>query len=137
MVRPIGPSAESGRALPTLGNAHPVTHRTARDLHWHEIRFAFRAEDTHMATESWLSDWTSIAQLRDELRVKAHLLRADLRDEWNALEKRWETLERETRPVRDAVGASARELGSSTRALLTSVGQGYRRIRDSFSAGHV
>ena len=87
--------------------------------------------------ESWLSDWSNLARLRDEIRVKAHLLRADLRDEWDALETRWDTLERETRPVREAVGASAHELGTSTRALLASVGQGYRRIRDSFSAGHV
>ena len=88
-----------------------------------------------MATEPWRTDWTNLAQLRDELRVKAHLLRADLRDEWDALEKRWDMLERETRPVREAVGTSAKELGASTRTLFESVAHGYRRIRDSFSAG--
>jgi hypothetical protein len=89
-----------------------------------------------MSTDRWLSDWTNLAQLRDELRIKAHLLRADLRDEWEALEHRFTTLERETRPVREAVGTSAKELGTSGLAVLESLGQGYRRIRDSFGAGH-
>ena len=90
-----------------------------------------------MTTDSWRTDWTNLAQLRDELRLKAHLLGADLRDEWDTLEKRWDLLERETRPVRDAVGASAKEFGASALTLLKSVQQGYCRIRDSFNAGHI
>ena len=79
----------------------------------------------------WLGDVDSIQQMRDELRVKAALLRADLRDQWERLEKQWGEVERDLRPVRDAVGATAKEIGASTAQLLTTLRAGYARIRDA------
>jgi hypothetical protein len=79
----------------------------------------------------WLNDVKSVEQMRDELRLKAHLLRADLRDQWDRLEKQWEALERDLRPVREAVGTTAKELGTSSGEVLKTVRAGYARIRDA------
>lgn len=91
---------------------------------------------TPTTPDRWTGEFESLAQLRDEVRLKAHLLKAELRDQFHDLEHRWEAFERDTRPIRDAVGTSAKEIGASTRTVLESLGQGYRRIRESFKAGH-
>jgi hypothetical protein len=77
----------------------------------------------------WMSELHGVEQLRDELRVKAALLGADLRDEVAALEKQWAKVERDLEPVRNAAGTTVREIGSSTRELLKTVRAGYERIR--------
>lgn len=87
-------------------------------------------------TDRWMSEYQTLAQLRDEVRLKAHLLKAELRDQLHDLERRWDVFERDTRPVRDAVGASTKEIGASTRTVLDSLAHGYRRIRESFKEGH-
>jgi hypothetical protein len=87
------------------------------------------SERTH-----WISEVKSLGQLRDELRLKAHLLRADLRAEVDRLEDGWQRLNREIQPVKDAAAESAKELGSSTKQLLRSLRHAYERIRDAM--GH-
>ena len=79
----------------------------------------------------WMNDLTSVRQMRDELRLKASLLRADLRDQLEKLEHDFTALERDLKPVGHAVGDTARELCASTRELLKTVGAGYARIRDA------
>ncbi len=79
----------------------------------------------------WMNDVKSVRQMRDEVRLKANLLRADLRDQLERLEKQWGELERDLRPVGEAVGASAKELSASARDLLKTVQAGYARIRDA------
>jgi len=79
----------------------------------------------------WMNEVTNVRQLRDELRLKAHLLRSDLRAELGHLETQWERLERDVAPVREAVGTTARELGNTTRDLLHTLRAGYTRIRDA------
>jgi hypothetical protein len=86
-------------------------------------------EPTH-----FMNDVTSIRQMRDELRLKAHLLRAELRDRVDALEQDFARLERDLRPVGDAVGTTAKELDASTRQLLQTVREGYARVRDAMKA---
>ena len=86
-------------------------------------------EEPMSKNSQWMGDVQSIEQLRDELRVKAELLRADLRDELAVLEKQWAKVERDIKPVREAVGTTAREVGASTMAVLKTVRAGYERVR--------
>ena len=74
----------------------------------------------------------AIAQLRqerDELRVRAHLLKAEMRDEWDEVERKWEHLE----PKLERLAASAREsagdIGAATGQLGEEITNAYRRIR--------
>ena len=85
-------------------------------------------------TTRWMSEVGSIRQMRDELQLKAHLLRADLRDELKQLEHQLATLERDLHPVGAAIGTTAKELAHETQALLKDVKAGYARIRDAVRA---
>jgi uncharacterized protein YoxC len=81
-----------------------------------------------------MNDVTSVRQMRDELRLKANLLRADVRDQVERLEHEFARLERELRPVGDAVETSAHELDTSTRELLKTLRASYARVRDAVKA---
>ena len=82
----------------------------------------------------WMNDVTSVRQMRDELRLKAALLQADLRDQLERLEHEFVKLEHELKPVGNAVGATAKEIGTSTVDLAKTLRAGYARIWDAVKA---
>ena len=72
---------------------------------------------------------------RDELRVKAHLAKADAATEWEKLESDWQDfqvrlqkLEHETESAREEIMASLRSLGQQLQ-------QRYENIRQVVSGG--
>jgi hypothetical protein len=66
---------------------------------------------------------------RDELRVRMHLSRLDLRQEWDALERKWELVRsKSSGAVREARGAG-KEVGVVAGTVLAEIREGYRRIR--------
>ena len=72
-----------------------------------------------------------LEQLRDELRVKAHLMKADLKKEYEALEKKYGELKRDARPVRRAAEETLEEVSDATRLLFDTVWDGMKRVRNS------
>lgn len=86
-----------------------------------------------MADDRWINDIKNLGQLRDELKLKAHLLAADLKDQWHDLERKWEELGRETGPVREAAGESAKEVGAAAESLLAALKAGYQRLKEAAS----
>lgn len=86
-----------------------------------------------MADDRWMNDVKNLEQLRDELKLKAHLLATELKDQWRDLEKKWEELGNELGPVRQAAGESAQELGSAAQGLMAALKKGYQRIKDASS----
>jgi hypothetical protein len=66
---------------------------------------------------------------RDELKVKLHRAKADARDPWEALEKKWDHL----RGRLGVVEGEAEEVGKDVLAALETVAdelkKGYARIR--------
>ena len=86
-----------------------------------------------MSEERWIGDVKNLEQLRDELKLKAHLLRAELKDQWHDLEKKWEELGAQMQPVRDAAGESAKDVGSAVETLVAALKKGYQRIKDAAS----
>jgi len=77
--------------------------------------------------ESLLSD---LKQYRDELRVQMHLAKAELRDEFEELEARWEKLQpRLENATRDAAQAGKEALDSLAEAG-EAILNGFKRIRD-------
>ena len=72
-----------------------------------------------------------LEQMRDELRLHAHLFKADMKDEWESLEKKLEGVRRELRPVQDAAEQTLDEIGEATGLLIDSVFDGFKRLRDS------
>jgi hypothetical protein len=70
-----------------------------------------------------------LRQERDELRVRLHLGKAELKDEWEALEKKWERLEARMAEAAEGARETSREVGATFGVLSEEIGEAYRRIR--------
>lgn len=67
---------------------------------------------------------------RDDLRVRMHLAKAELKDEWASLEKKWERLENRLSQARTEAKAASKGVGSAAGNLAEEIASAYRRIRD-------
>ena len=67
---------------------------------------------------------------RDELNLRIHLAKADAKDEWQELEKKWQ----EMKPKLDAAGGEAVKTSENVltglQLALEEMRKGYERIRD-------
>jgi hypothetical protein len=70
---------------------------------------------------------------RDELVVKLHLARADARDEWEALEKKWQHAKAKMGVVGREAGEVAEDVGEAARGVLEELKKGYARLRTLMS----
>lgn len=77
-----------------------------------------------------------LEQLRDELRLQAHLLKADMKKELEDLEKKFQKLKRDASagPVKRATEKSVEEISDATRLLLDTVRDGLTRVRKSLKS---
>ncbi|MCP5143660.1 MAG: hypothetical protein H6978_02435 [Gammaproteobacteria bacterium] len=66
---------------------------------------------------------------RDELRVKLHLAKEDLADEWSKLEERIEQLEVNTRDLRATTREVSKDVGAAAGLLIDEIHRGFDRIR--------
>ncbi len=69
--------------------------------------------------------------MRDELRLQAHLFKADMKDEWQELEKKTARIRHTLRPVQKAAEETLEDVGEATGLLIDSVFDGFKRLRDS------
>ena len=72
-----------------------------------------------------------LEQMRDELRLQAHLFKADMKDEWANLEEKFGKIKRNLRPVQKAAEETLEDVGEATGLLIDSVFDGFKRLRDS------
>ena len=70
-----------------------------------------------------------LRQERDELRLQMRLGKAEFKDEWEALERKWEHLEAKMADVKDEAREASREVGAAFGILADELGEAYRRIR--------
>jgi hypothetical protein len=70
-----------------------------------------------------------LRQERDELRLKVHLGKAELKEEWEALERKWAHLEGRMAGVAGEAREASREVGAAFGVLADELGEAYRRIR--------
>ncbi|HKK03024.1 MAG TPA: hypothetical protein VKA17_04450 [Gammaproteobacteria bacterium] len=71
-----------------------------------------------------------LRQERDELRLQVHLGRAELQEEWQALEHKWETLEARLADAAGEAREASQDIGAAIGVLTDELGHAYRRIRD-------
>ena len=76
--------------------------------------------DTMMAT---------IEQLRDEIKLKAHLGKADAKDELEKLDKKWDSFLDQCKPVAGEAGKAAGNAGAARGLAAAELKAGYERIR--------
>lgn len=72
-----------------------------------------------------------LAGLRDELRLQAHLFRADLKDRWADAEQRWQGIEHE---LRAALDHSRSELSAATQLTAEALRETYQDFRQALKS---
>lgn len=70
-----------------------------------------------------------LRQQRDELRLKLHLAKAEVRDVWDDLERKWEHLRARLPLMREAVSESSKDVAAAARLLAEEIRHGYERLR--------
>ena len=76
---------------------------------------------------------SKLAQLRDELRLQAHLFKAELLDEWHRLEKKWHTLTNEIDRLAEATDDSDENLDRFARGLMEELEASYDQLREALN----
>lgn len=76
------------------------------------------------------SDISSLAQLRDEVRVQAHLLKAEALERFDGLELRWEKLRQEALAAREIAGNAKDEVGSALSLAIESLRNNYTELKN-------
>ena len=70
-----------------------------------------------------------LKEQRDELRLKLHLAKAEAREEFERLEKRWEHVRARLAVIAEEAGAASKDVGEATQLLLHEIKVGYQRVR--------
>ena len=83
-------------------------------------------------TEKRLHDLLEqLKQERDQLRVRTHLLKADLKQEWEDVELKWQSVELKLQNLRTSVHESSEDIGVATNLLVDEITNAYRRFRNA------
>lgn len=70
-----------------------------------------------------------LRQQRDELKLQMHLAKADARDEWEKLEKKWREVEVKLDKAGAEAKASAGDVGHAVEQVAREISRAYDRIR--------
>jgi len=73
-----------------------------------------------------------LKQERDELRLKLHLAKEDLGDEWDKVETAMTKLESRARHVGDGTMEASRDVGAAVKLLAEEIRNGFDTIRKRF-----
>ncbi len=74
-------------------------------------------------------DLDQIRQIRDELRVKAHLAQLEAEDAWHELEEKWGNFEAKAKQLVRESGDAAEDVGAATKLLATELRDAYRDVK--------
>ena len=66
---------------------------------------------------------------RDELRVRLHLGKAEIRNRWEALEKSWQHAEAKLKTLRKESKESSADIAEAIRLLAEEIREGYEHLR--------
>lgn len=67
---------------------------------------------------------------RDELRVQSELGRAELRDRFEELERRWHQLEGRLKVIREGLREDGQDVREAARLLVDELRAGYQHLRE-------
>ncbi|MCG8686319.1 MAG: hypothetical protein MI892_15685 [Desulfobacterales bacterium] len=73
-----------------------------------------------------------IEQLRDELKLKAHLAKAEAKEEYEKLEDKWEKFKSQLKPLADEVKNTAENTGTALDVAADELKRGYKRLKKIF-----
>jgi hypothetical protein len=82
---------------------------------------------------SFRREFDALTTLRDELRLKAHLAKSDVKDELNRLEAKWQRLDEDFRRSATHMKEPLESLALATKDLYLELKQGYERVKRDLS----
>ncbi|TWU39931.1 hypothetical protein Q31b_32470 [Novipirellula aureliae] len=68
---------------------------------------------------------------RDELQLQIHLASKELRDKWDALDRKLDSLDERYTPLKGATRETADDVYDSLKLLASEISAGFDRIRKS------
>jgi hypothetical protein len=71
----------------------------------------------------------SVTTERDELKVKMHLARMEVQDEWTVVEEKWQKFKSKNAQLEHAVSDSAHEIGEAMSILGGELKESYKRFK--------
>ena len=80
-------------------------------------------------THRWAELLERIKTERDELRVHMHLAKAEMRDDWDAMEHRWKDVEAKLLEAGKEVKYVGDKVGDALDVATEEIAEGYRKIR--------
>lgn len=81
-------------------------------------------------TPDWIArELAGLRQLRDETRLQIHLARAEAREAFDELEKRWHQLEARLQAVREGSREDLGEIREAAKLLAGEIRDGYRHLK--------
>lgn len=72
-----------------------------------------------------------LTQQRDELNVKLHLAKAEVRDEWDKLEAKWEEMKGNMTTMGEEAEKTAESVTTAAGLLAEEIKKGYERIKNA------
>ncbi|MDJ0786416.1 MAG: hypothetical protein QNK05_06380 [Myxococcota bacterium] len=80
----------------------------------------------------WQADLDTLRGIRDEIRVQAELGKAELRDEFQKLEKRWHELEGKIKVIAEEARDDLDDVRAAADVLVDEIKDGYRHLKARF-----
>lgn len=82
-------------------------------------------------TSKLFADIDSLAGLREEIRLQAHLFSEDMKDRWHSAEAQWAELQRDMDVVGKSIDSSRAELSAGASLSAQSLRQAYQDLREA------
>ncbi len=79
--------------------------------------------------ERFADELEALKQVRDELRVQAHLGKAEAKQQWERLERRWHELEAKLDAAEKQAKEPLENVRVAARLMLDEIREGYRKIK--------
>jgi len=94
---------------------------------------ANRTKETMMpeSKERFHKELDELRRVRDELKVRIHLAKADAKDRWDKLEQQFHRLEAKAGQISQISEEPLRDVRDAARLLIDEIRDGYRRIREA------
>ena len=75
-----------------------------------------------------------LRQERDEINLQIHLAKAETRDEWEHLERKWVNVQNKASSVGDVAGDASKDVIAATEMLGTELKKAYQRIKNTIAS---
>ena len=70
-----------------------------------------------------------LKQQRDEINLQLHLAKAEVRDEWDTLETKWEEVKGKMSAVNEVASQTKESVAAAAGLLADEIKEGYERIK--------